>query len=131
MNTQFKFIKGNISEGINPKLVPINNQITQVPSTEFSPCWSSLNKEKTKSSDSDWVKMGKKQETSCVKSSASPSIAKIPPWGSVTAKIVKNQHEVNSSKSPECPPWGYVSTVKAKIFPNTNKTDEGKNVEWT
>ena len=38
---------------------------------------------------------------------------------------------MNSSKSPECPPWGSVSTVKAKIFPNTNKTDEGENVSMT
>ena len=38
---------------------------------------------------------------------------------------------MNSLKSSECPPWGFVSTVKAKIFPNINKTDEGKNVYVT
>ena len=52
LNTQFKFTKGNISEGINPKLVPINNQLTQVPSNESSSIWPS--------SDSDWGDMLKK-----------------------------------------------------------------------
>ena len=53
-----------------------------------------------------------------MKSSASSS--------SGSTSITKIQHEVNSSKSPAFPPWGYVSTVTAEIFPNTKKTEEGK-----
>ena len=122
LNTQFKFIRGNIELGISPKLVPINDQITQVPSTESSPFWSSPNKEINKSSDSDWVNMVKKQETSCIKSSASRL--------SGSTSIAKIQHEVNSSKSPEFPPWGSVSTVTAEIFPNTKKQMKGKKISY-
>ena len=45
LNQQFKFSKGNILQGITPKLVPCNNQITQVPSTEPSSLWLSSIKE--------------------------------------------------------------------------------------
>ena len=66
--------------------------------------------------------MGKKQETSCIKSFASRS--------SMSTSITKIQHEVNSSKSPEFPPWGSVSTVTAKISKIQHEVNSSKSPEF-
>ena len=119
MNTKFKFTKVNISQGISPKLVPFNNQITQVPSNESSSIWPSLNNEINTSSDLDWGNMVKNYYTNSMKSSTSRS--------SGFTSNAKVQDEVNSSKSSAYLPWGSVLTVTTGIFPNAKKQRKGKN----
>ena len=118
MNPQFNVIKGNILQGITPKLVPFNNQIKKVPSTEPSSLWLSPNKEIKTSSDSAWGTMFQNHDTNSVKSSASH------PSGSTSNR--KAPHEMNSLKPSAHLPWGSISNVTTPIFPKTVTIEEGK-----
>ena len=123
LNPQFNVIKGNILQGITPKLVPFNNQIKKVPSTEPSSLWLSPNKEIKTSSDSDWGTMLKNHNTNSMKSSASR------PSGSTFN--AKAPQVTNSVKSSAHLPLGSISTVTTPIFHKAKTIEKGKKTSVT
>ena len=121
LNQQFS--KGNINLGKSPKLVPCDNQITQVVLTGPSPIWGSSTKEIKTSSDSAWGTMFQNHDTNSVKSSASH------PSGSTSNR--KAPHEMNSLKPSAHLPWGSISNVTTPIFPKAVTIEEGKKSSAT
>ena len=117
MNQQF--IKGNINLGKSPKLVPCDNQITQVVLTGPSPIWGSSTKEIKTSSDSAWGTMFQNHDTNSVKSSASH------PSGSTSNR--KAPHEMNSLKPSAHLPWGSISNRTTSLFSKKSQLEKDNN----
>ena len=107
-NSNQHYTKGNISQGISPKLVPYNIKISQMVLTGPTPTWGSLSKEIKRSSDSACGSLFINHDTNSMKSSASR------PSGSISNG--KTQHEMNSLKPSPHPPMGSISNGTTPFF---------------